>query len=104
MKLFTRQADAPDLIPTSTFNAVAQAAHFAAGLASVFGATLLFGKKAEWISFAFVFVLIGVKEAFIDPQVESEIVAGSGIEDWAFWMLGCSVAVCLIRVSVFWLK
>lgn len=107
MKLFTREQDAPATVPIATFNEVAQLGHFAGGAAVVFGVTLLvivhkdpvilaLATKALWIAFVALLVAVGVKEAFIDPRTESKIVAGSGLEDWALWMIGASFATLLI--------
>jgi hypothetical protein len=94
-------------VPVKDFNVVSQLGHFAGGVAVVAISTVMVPTRyrltAALYAFVAVLVLIGIKEAFIDPRTESVIVAGSGLEDWALWMLGAIVALALVYVRVTWL-
>jgi len=80
-------------IPWKTFNAFCQVGHIESGMAWIFGATLFWGFHWYWLLIWA--VAIGIKEAFIDPNLETPPVAGSGWQDWLFCQIGSVGATIL---------
>jgi len=76
-----------------TFNDFCQVGHVEAGMAWIFGATLFWGWHWSWLLFWA--IGIGIKEAFIDPYVETPAVAGSGWQDWFWCQVGSVGAAAL---------
>ena len=91
-----------EYVDAATFNQVAQLAHFAGGLAAVWGSIVLFGPSAMWIAVACVAGITALKEFWYDQHFETEVVRGSNLEDWAFYQLGSSVAG-VSAVGIAWL-
>ncbi len=80
------------------FNQVAQLAHIAGGAAAVFGSVVLFGQGSKFWAFGIVAVAAAVKEFYWDVHHETEVVRGSGWEDWVFYLLGAGIAAVLSTI------
>lgn len=84
------------------FNQVSQLAHIAGGLAVVFGSVVLFGtpmRAVEWWAFGVVAALAAVKEFWFDQRYETDVVRGSNLEDWSFYLLGAGIAAVLSTIA-----
>ena len=85
---------------TLSSNVLAQYSHFVSGALVVITAHDFYGWQGVAFSIIAVWILIGLKEAFIDPLVETPETAGSGLEDWSWWAVGTIVAVLFISVML----
>ena len=85
---------------TLSSNVLAQYSHFVSGALVVITAHDFYGWIGVAFSITIVFILIGLKEAFIDPIIETPETAGSGLEDWSWWAVGTIVAVLFISVML----
>ena len=79
-------------------NTLAQYGHFVSGALCVVLAHDLGGWS--WLRGAMlaVWVLIGIKEAFIDPRIETPECAGSGFQDWLWWWLGTVAGFVVLSI------
>ena len=75
-----------------TMNQVAQGLHVALGALGVALPGWLFGNRAAVIGGAAAILFAAVKEAWWDKKYETPETAGSGWEDFAFWVLGVAIA------------
>jgi hypothetical protein len=86
-------------VPVKTFNQVAQAGHFAGGLAWVSSWLVLLGQGAlVWVLLAGVALAAG-KEFWYDAKYEDEVVRGSSLEDFAFYCIGFVTGVFVYGLS-----
>ena len=75
-----------------TMNQVAQGLHAALGALCVALPGWLFGNRAAVIGGAAAILFAAVKEAWWDKKYETPETAGSGWEDFAFWVMGVAIA------------
>lgn len=81
-------------------NILAQALHCAfGGLCVTLPGWLFASNKAALIGTACAIVFAAVKEAWFDPRYETVETAGSGFEDFAFWLAGIGAA-WILRVVI----
>ena len=85
---------------TLSSNVLAQYSHFVSGVLVIIAAHDFYGWIGVALSLAAVWLLIGLKEAFIDPLIETPETAGSGLEDWSWWAAGTIIAVLFISVML----
>lgn len=48
---------------------------------------------AGWRAMVVVFAFATIKEAIFDPMTETLAEQGSGLQDWAFWILGLILGI-----------
>ncbi len=82
------------MIPPVTFNRVAQAGHFAGGLAVVWGLHILW--HAGLLGLIGVIAFAAVKEFWWDYRYESPEVRGSSVTDFVFWTVGACGAFAVL--------
>ena len=75
-----------------TMNQVAQGLHAALGALCVALPGWLFGNRAAVIGGALAILFAAVKEGWWDKKYETPETAGSGWEDFAFWVMGVAIA------------
>ena len=97
---FTPAVDPPGpyVVSPATYNAVAQAGHFLAGLCAVFGPAAV-GPRGSWVYGALLGLIWAIGKEFIyDALVESADSRGSDWQDFAFYVLGDALACILVLV------
>lgn len=85
------------MIDDKTANTWAQNAHWAGGLAWVFGSIVLFG--FSWWFVVGAVVATAIKEFWYDYRFETVDERGSSLQDFLFYQLGIWVAVISYFVS-----
>jgi hypothetical protein len=89
------------VIDAKTFNLVSQAAHVYAGVMVVLAGFVLSLHRVGspllwlWVALSWI-VLMAIKEAFVDPKVETPAVQGSGLEDFLFSCVGVVAGVGMV--------
>lgn len=95
-KLKTTATQTTLTVDARTFNVVAQLAHFAGGLAIVFGAYSLWGMHAALIATGILAVVAAVKEFWYDYRYETPAERGSSALDFAIYLVGAGIALALL--------
>jgi hypothetical protein len=88
-------------VSASLFNQVSQLAHFAGGLAGLWGSVVLFHPRHLWIPMLVIAGVTGLKEFWYDQHYETPVVRGSNFEDWTFYQVG-SLTALLLTIGVTW--
>lgn len=81
------------------FNFVSQNAHWAGGALFVVGVPMLFGKWITWWAAVVFTIYAAVKEYAIDPATEDPKFAGSGDQDFAFYIVGVILGLIVVYIS-----